>query len=651
MGAMVGLGLGCATSSDGKTNGKGGIAELFPYFLLVLIGIIATAPISGAAAVNFVMENDVFFWLARTDVVSSVGQLLINTCWMVSLFLLIVCVFDSIGQLLGRELSKHESLHAYSVNLLGSAAGVIAYNLLAFLDTPPGVWLIVGLATVVPFYKKPPQLIAMIACIAVSFYASADSTWSPYYRIQTFPKMTGQPPYQIGTIVEANHVVFQQPIDLSESFVEKHPELKALPEYTCYNIPYEIKKGAQQVLVVGAGSGNDVAAALRHKVGSVDAVEIDPEILNIGKTKHPERPYEDPRVSLHVNDARQFLAVNKKKYDLIVFGFLDSTISFSMLSSVRLDNFLYTLESLKTVTSSLGPDGVACVSFAAGAPWLRDRLFQMAENASGSPPVALKSNYANNNSIIVLWGPGLTKERRDEIVSQYKDLIIAPSELSAPLPLCTDNWPFLYQKEHSLTWAYGVMLALLLTISGSLTIARFRLHPKNFVNFAQFFFLGAGFLLLETRAILAVAILFGSTWLVNSIVILLILLMALAANLTVQQFKNVSPRVAYSALFISLLVLYLVPMSELSSLDTFSRLLAAVLIIGLPFFCAGLVFSRAYSQSVEPNKALGINILGALLGGCLEYSSVIIGTKDLVIVSIVLYALSAVASKVIGRKT
>lgn len=176
-----------------------------------------------------------------------------------------------------------------------------------------------------------------------------------------------------------------------------------------------------------------------------------------------------------------------------------------------------------------------------------------------------------------------------------------------------------------------------------------RLEPKNFVNYSQFFFLGAGFLLLETRAILAVAVLFGSTWLVNSVVILLILLMALAANLTVQHFKSISSRLVYSLLFVSLVVLYLVPLNQLSNRDSISSLVAAILVIGLPFYFAGLVFSRAYAESIEPNKALGINILGAILGGCLEYSSVIIGTRDLVIISIILYGLAVAMSRFLPR--
>ncbi|CAN5348036.1 hypothetical protein BH10CYA1_BH10CYA1_16920 [soil metagenome] len=658
MGAFVGLGLGCASASfvsAEKSNKASAVGEYFPYLLLLLTGLIAAAPYIGLNHINFVLQTDVFFWLQKADVITTIGQLFTNVAWVIVLFLLVVSVFDALGRKLGEELSKQESLDAYSVNLGGSAVGVLVYNVLAFLQTSPGVWLLVGIGSLLPFYKKPSQLIALAASVIIAFWSVGNGSWSPYYCITTNPYMAkskapGSAEYKIGTQIDVNHVTFQRTIDMSSAFVDKHPELKLLPEYATYNVPYQVRQDAQNVLVLGAGSGNDVSAALRHNVKHVDAVEIDPAILNLGKTEHPEKPYSDPRVSLYVNDARNFVSSNHTKYDLIVFGFVDSTVSFSMLSSVRLDNFLYTIESLKLATEALAPDGVASLSFAAGAPWVRDRLFQMVQTASGMEPIALNSLYSNNNSIIILWGPGVNA-RRAQLTAQFKNLVIPVSQLVSPLPLCTDDWPFLYQKERGLTYAYGAMLALLLLIAGSLTISRFRLNPKSFFHSGQFFLLGAGFLLLETRAMLAVAVLFGSTWLVSSIVIFLILIMAWLANWVVQHYPKLDKKISYVGLLTSLVVLYMVPLSALSGLDWLARLGAAALVIGLPFAFAGLVFSKAYAKANQPGKALGINILGALLGGCLEYLSVIIGTRDLVIIAFVLYTSAFMADYLINKQS
>jgi hypothetical protein len=71
-----------------------------------------------------------------------------------------------------------------------------------------------------------------------------------------------------------------------------------------YELPYRFVSTPGDVLVVGAGTGNDVAAALRHDAQHVDAVEIDPTILGLGRQFHPEHPYDSSRVSQHVDDAR-----------------------------------------------------------------------------------------------------------------------------------------------------------------------------------------------------------------------------------------------------------------------------------------------------------------------------------------------------------
>ncbi len=78
------------------------------------------------------------------------------------------------------------------------------------------------------------------------------------------------------------------------------------------------------MLVVGAGNGNDVSVALRQGASRVDAVEIDPKLMEIGERFHPERPYADPRVQQFVDDGRAFLERTDDSYDLIVFAFPDS---------------------------------------------------------------------------------------------------------------------------------------------------------------------------------------------------------------------------------------------------------------------------------------------------------------------------------------
>jgi spermidine synthase len=124
-----------------------------------------------------------------------------------------------------------------------------------------------------------------------------------------------------------------------------------------YLQPYKLLDHIDTALVVGAGSGNDLSVLLMRGAKYIDAVEIDPMIAEIGSDVHPMQPYADPRVHLHVNDARAFLRTTQKKYDLIVFGTLDSQTLLSGMSSVRLDNYVYTVESFRAARAALAPGG------------------------------------------------------------------------------------------------------------------------------------------------------------------------------------------------------------------------------------------------------------------------------------------------------
>jgi spermidine synthase len=73
-------------------------------------------------------------------------------------------------------------------------------------------------------------------------------------------------------------------------------------EYSLIHLLHKAAGGApfQEVLIIGAGSGNDIDHALRYGVGRIDAVEIDPVIQSIGMRSNPEQPYSDPRVVPHL---------------------------------------------------------------------------------------------------------------------------------------------------------------------------------------------------------------------------------------------------------------------------------------------------------------------------------------------------------------
>src|SRR4030095_12904792 len=391
--AIVGMGLGCATggrSEQKKTE------FWFPLLIAILAGILANARTLELTNISFLFTLDEFTW---DFFVPSITALLRNAVSLLLIFTLIIVIFDLLGRQLGKELAGKSPLPAYSVNLIGSLVGVISYSILCYFALPPLAWFAIGFLTLIPFCKRIWQYAVLLLSIGLIYSFTNASLWSPYYRIdvQQSPPLTSANSGKdlLGQEIYVNHDVHQRIYDLSNETAAKFPRLKETVQFATYALPYEAVPHPKRVLVMGAGSGNDVAAALRHGAQSVDAVEIDPIIVDIGRANHPEKPYSDPRVHVFIQDARTFLASSKNNYDLIVFGHVDSHTAFSALSSVRLDNYLYTRESLEAATRRLSDNGVAALSFAAGRDWLRARLYQLVKSAAGAEPLVLSTKFDN----------------------------------------------------------------------------------------------------------------------------------------------------------------------------------------------------------------------------------------------------------------
>jgi len=146
--------------------------------------------------------------------------------------------------------------------------------------------------------------------------------------------------------------------------------------------------------------------------------------------------------------------------------------------------------------------------------------------------------------------------------------------------------------------------------------------------------------LLETKGVTELSLLFGSTWIVNAVVIAAFLTMALLAN-TYVMFRTVSWKLAYTALFVLLILGMLFPYVRLDTFPTAGRVLGAAVLVGLPVFFTGLIFSRSFRDVRKPAQALGVNLLGAVGGGTLENTVMLAGTQLPGVLAILLYGLSA----------
>ncbi|OVE80048.1 hypothetical protein BVY02_01460, partial [bacterium J17] len=166
----------------------------------------------------------------------------------------------------------------------------------------------------------------------------------------------------------------------------------------------------------------------------------------------------------------------------------------------------------------------------------------------------------------------------------------------------------------------------------------------------HFFFLGAAFLLLEVQNISKAAVVLGSTWQVNAIIISGILVLILLANYLVYLGPSISIGVSYIGLFCSALMLYFFDLAQLAFLPYWQKAIAVGLLSTLPMLFSGVIFIRSFSIATKKNLAFGANIIGALIGALLQSLTFLIGVRALLLLVIVFYALSYLTRPGLAQK-
>jgi spermidine synthase len=630
LGSFLGIGIGCLRA--------GAARRWFGWFPLILFALVL-----GVYAFRLEVASSspgsIYFSSGTKEPVVVIE----STTLLPVIFLAVVALFVGVAERMGREMAALPPLTGYTANILGSLAGVAAFGLVSWLELPPSVWFGVAgaaaiplLATADPGGVRPSRagLFANSALIlgaaGLAQVVAGGALWSPYYKIAV--RQDGP-----DTVIEVNNIFHQSMAPIAEK------------EYF-YQWPYAVfGDRLENVLILGAGSGTDVAAALAHGAKHVDAVEIDPTIIRLGRERHPDRPYRDPRVTIVNDDARHYLRRTDKKYDLVVFALIDSLTLQSGFSGVRLESYMFTEESFRAVRDRLAPNGVLVIYNYFRERWLVDRLANTAAVAFGDEPW-VHVHAARAYLGVMMAGPRLRTLTRDPVVP---DRVTAFGQSHDPSPAvrhvrdagiepATDDWPFLYLRDRHVPRHYLIVVALILAVSA--VLVRWTIRGQSGRWSWQFFLLGAGFMLLETRAITQFALLWGSTWIVASIAIASVLVMALAATLTVSKIEITRPWIVGGALLALLALNFAVPVGRV----TFdSRVAESVFYAALqfsPIFCAGLLFGAAIKRSASLSRDYGTNLLGAMVGGCAEYLSLLTGFQGLLVVAAVCYV-GAVAAR------
>ena len=518
-------------------------------------------------------------------------------------------------------------LRAYAIDIAGSITGIVAFTGLSAAGAPPVIWFaILGLALAARGALRlgPAAVIGgasfafILGLTALAQLVSQD-IWSPYYRISMLFPTSPQPVLAVNGIPHQNFYALGSP--RREPFYDQ--VYRWLPD-----------RRFDRVLVIGAGNGTDVAGALAHGASSVDAVEIDPRILDLGERLAPDRPYADPRVREIVDDGRAELRRSTRTYDLIIFALTDSLTLASGSGNLRLESFLYTEEAFANARARLAPDGVVVIYNYYYRPFLVEKLARMLQDVFGTATVVRTYGGSESNfGAAFAAGPGIhagpLADRADPTV-----------DVADAVRPATDDWPFLYLETPSIDGLYLAVLAGIVSISLAAVLLAGRIAGTGVSRVSpHFFVLGAAFLLLETKNLATFSLLFGTTWLVNALVIAAILASVFAAIALSARVRIRGP-LPYVLLGLSLLAVFVIPPERLLFDPPVLRYVAASVLAFLPVFFANLVFTASFRDARHADLAFASNVLGAVVGGCLEYLALIVGYRELVVLIAALYALA-----------
>lgn len=666
---FIGLGLGMFTSSSPIEIKK----SLIPLtFLLSLMAIPIARSVLGNISEMLSVLDDLVIWysLPASNAGTTITFLIFGLLLTYFLLALIVDIFVPIGRILGRLIDVHPNpIWAYSINIAGSIIGSWGFVLLSYFYQPPLTWFLVVAVVLMLFILRTKKeinlnlgllvIISFLAFFAGQNPNTIDTAWSPYQKLTIRESNKNE----IGDyVINVNNVGYQEMIDLSDPHVTENPtlyppELKGLSQY---DLPYLFYPNPGKVLIVGAGSGNDAAGALRNGVEDVVAVDIDPAIITWGKTYHPEKPYSSSNVRVVIDDARSFFSTTNEKFDVISFGLLDSHTTTS-LTNARLDHYVYTVESISQAKSLLNENGVMVLNFYAQKPFIINRIYKVLEDTFHQKPIVLDlpfTTYGRGGTMFITGNLNIienqisSNERLNAYIKQFE--IFIPEQDANSIKGITDDWPYLYLESPKIPALYYILIVLIAFVFFRSTRKWKTSINFSFVNrsFWHFFFLGSAFLLLEVQNISKAAVVLGSTWQVNAIIITSILGMALLANWIAYRFSALPLTPVYILLIGTCLGLYFVDLAGFAFLPYSLKAVIVGSLTSLPMLFSGIVFTRSFAASKEKSVALGANLIGSVIGALLQSITFVTGIKTLLLIVAIFYAAAAWAgSKLKEKKT
>jgi len=626
--AFLGMGLGV-----GLGRRRPAMVHAALPALAALAGVLAFARPLGLTNLQF-PDPSIFLWGA--DAAPTTWRFLAVSGFVVALFWAVVAIFAFVAAPLGRLLDQLPVLRAYSADIAGSLLGIVAVTLVSALGASPWEWMALGVLPVLWFTRTRLSLVSAVGALALAGFSGRGAFFSPYNRIDLRPLgavAPGGDGLRRDWMLFVNRDYHQRILGLSRERAAGGQDTLGFVR-AVYELPFRFLPDGRSALVVGAGAGNDAAAGLRAGYASITAVEIDPTILDLGRLLHPEDPYGDARVRTVNDDARAYFERHPgEAFDVVVYGLVDSHVMFSAMSSLRLDNYVYTVEGIRAGWQHVREGGLLAISFSTFAgPWIEQRLLRTIREATGRTPLLVR--HGMDHGALFVVGPAT-------VPAWLEGSVVRDATIDESVRMPTDDWPFLYLRPGTVPYGY---LTVLLIIGLTATFAIRRVYGGEGGAGAAggpfdwpMFLMGAAFMLLQTRMVTELSLLFGSTWIVNACVFGGVLTMVLLANLWVS--KRMPEKIGpwFIPLLASIVLTYAIGAGTLNAFDIGTRGVLGGALFALPIGFAGVIVATLLVRSRSLATALGANLLGAVFGGIMEYSSMFLGLRFVAALAFVCY--------------
>lgn len=168
---------------------------------------------------------------------------------------------------------------------------------------------------------------------------------------------SAEPPEQLAVFTDADNMT-------AITRYNGKPETVGYLDQTTSALPFHLKQ-LSDILILGAGTGSDILQANYHAVNDIDAVELNPQIIDLVQRKYAGFAgylYSSAHVNVHADEARGYLAATDKTYDLINIPLLDAFGSSAAGLYSMAENYLYTEQSIREYLRHVRPDGYLSIT-------------------------------------------------------------------------------------------------------------------------------------------------------------------------------------------------------------------------------------------------------------------------------------------------